>query len=75
VTAHAINSNNGGWGKIIAINGGNMAAWQFWVFVALIVVGEFQMMRSIDEGADSIRRKIDDLISELKAVNSKLDRP
>jgi len=52
-----------------------MAAWQFWVFVALIVVGEFQMMRSIDEGADSIRRKIDDLISELKAVNSKLDRP
>lgn len=50
-----------------------MAAWQFWVFVALIVVGML-MMLWINEGVDLIRRKIDDLIAEMKTINSKIDK-
>ena len=58
---------------MIPVNGGNMAAWQFWVFVALIVVGML-MMLWINEGVDLIRRKIDDLIAEMKTINSKIDK-
>jgi hypothetical protein len=51
-----------------------MAGWEFWVLVALIVVGQFSILRWINGAENSITRKMDDVISELKAVNSKIDR-
>jgi hypothetical protein len=60
---------------MIARSGGNMAEWEFWMLVGLIVVGIFANMQSLDHAASSITRKLDDLIYEIRDVKSKLDKP
>jgi len=51
-----------------------MAQWEFWTLFGLIVIGIFQMVRSLDEAANSIRGKMDEMLSEIHKIELKLDR-
>jgi hypothetical protein len=52
-----------------------MTQVEFWMFFGLIVIGIFGIGQRIGEAADSIKRKMSDLESELKEIKSKIERP